>query len=279
MNSRYSTRVQERRAISPITRPAPLPSIPRPCTATPSAAAAIGRDDLAPTLTTRQDNARKGDGGGGRGVSPTPASTTKPAPDAEATAVLPVRKGDRKVGGNKRPEAIAWGDQSETRKGSDTPFPLAVVDGAGAASPGDSAKEATVKKAAAAISKPEPDVREGATPATTSKHTPERPGSLGVAGGPRHGRAAGAAGTSTSGLDRQAALKGSVSTTVATSAYGDSDGGVVAPPSPSLLEPNPGDPAGAFGVEKDVSTAAPAGSLVRLKRRKQQARIRSNSQR
>jgi len=281
MNSRYSTRAQERRAISPITRPAPLPSIPRPSTATPAAtAAAKERVDQAPTLATRQANARRGDGGGGRGVSPTPASTTKPAAAvAEAIAVLPVQKGDREVGGKKRPEAVAWGDENDNRKASDATFPPAVVDGAGAASPGDKADSvnAAGKKATAAISKPEPDAREGAPPAVTASHTPERPGSLGVASGPRQGRAVGNAKKSTSGQDRQPTLKGSVSMTAARR---DGDGGFVVPPSHSSAEQNLGDPAGALGVEKvDATTVAPAGSLARLKRRRQQAKTRSNSQR
>ena len=195
---------------------------------------------------------------------------------------MTMRRGDPDFGGKKWPEAIAWGDQDKNRKGSDTSFPMA-VDGAGTATSGETpgaAKEAEDKKVTAAIPEPEPDSRENTLPEPTAAHTHERPENLGVAGGPRQGRAAGTSGASTRGQDRQPTLKGSVSTTAAASESGDGDGGVVAPPSPNLVEPNPGEPAKAYGVGKvNATTVAPAGSLVRLKRRRQQARTRSDSQR
>lgn len=248
--------------MSPITRPPPLPSIPRPCTATQAAATTKANDDA---TTASLAGARQSDGGGGRGTSRTPAPTIKPPSatvESRAVVVPAAGRASREVGGRSGPEASAG------RNHGDTFLPLAADDGASAAAAGHTPREGkvTVEDTAPSVtSAPEPeevnttprDVSRECTPATAND--PKMPGSLGAVGGSPQGQVAGTAESNTSG---------SIVSASAPSTRGDDHERGAASPSPNLAE-----------HRLAGKAVAPAESLVRLKRRRQQARTRSNSQR
>lgn len=251
--------------MSPITRPPPLPSIPRPCTAAQAAATTKANADNATTFAAKQaNNARQSDGGG-RGTSRTPAPTTSPASVAEPT-ILAVERANRAIGGRSVPEANAG------RNHSGTSLPQA-VDGTSAVmvpmgellheeklAAEDTTTPMTSAPEPVAVNTTPRDVSREYTPAAaTGENTSDIPGSLEVVGGSRQGQVAGTVASSS----------GSVVSTIAPSTRGgDNEGVVASSPSSSLVEH------GQAGT-----TVAPVGSLVRLKRRRQQARTRSNSQR
>lgn len=245
--------------MSPITRPPPLPSIPRPCTATQAAITTTtnkASDDNTTAVATNHANARQSDGGGGRGTSRTPARASKPASVAEPT-VLAVGRAFRENGSRSIPEANAGRNHSEAS------LPLPVDENATAAA-GELLREenlaAEETMASMTSVMPEPDAVKTTPRDVSREHTPAAAtteanasvilGSLGV-------------------VPVRASSTGPVVSSFALSTRAGDDDGAAGSSSSNFVE---------YG-QVGTTTGAPAGSLVRLKRRRQQARTRSNSQR
>lgn len=253
--------IQERRAMSPITRPPPLPSISRPCTATQAAARTKANDDGATASATKQADTRQADGGVGRGTSRTPAPTTKPALLAEPTVLAAGRANRAVIGGRSMPEAGSDRNQSHTS------LSLALNGAASEMLPRETlaAEDAATSMAPSAtepgevITTPREISRDSTAAASTfTNAAAEGQGSLGAAGGCQQGQGAGTVGSSDGSI---------VSTIAPSSTRGDGEG-VVGSPSSHLAE------------HRQVGTTmAPAESLVRLKRRRQQAKTTRSSSR
>ncbi|CAM9346514.1 unnamed protein product [Ectocarpus sp. 13 AM-2016] len=333
--------LQERRAMSPIMRPPPLPSIPRQAPATATTRATDHHHSATPvSATTKHTDPQKLSDCDGRGASRTPASTDTSASVGKVTGLKGAQQGDRDNittidGGGRRPEANAPSSSGDKNRNDDDidgggmPFPTARAPAAGKS---DAASVAYVDEAAATaatatgngalssannplttgetttwtttatpteLTRTPPDsssrsqentaAEAAATRATlkteaTAAHTSERPGALrGVGGSRQQARVAGkeTIGVSRSSRGRASTSKDPSSTTMASADIAGGERGIAtvstAATVPSaLVEHSPR--YGAGGASGTAAEVAPAGSLVRLKRR-QQARVRSTSQR
>ncbi|CAN0395389.1 unnamed protein product [Ectocarpus sp. 12 AP-2014] len=335
--------LQERRAMSPIMRPPPLPSIPRQAPATVTTRATDHHHSATSvSATTKHTDPQKLSDCDGRGASRTPASTDTSASVGKVTGLKGARHGDRDNittigGGGRMPEATVPSSSGDKNRDDDdideggVPYPTARAR-APAAGKSDAASDAHVDEAAAtaaaatgsgALSSANNPLTTGetktwtttATPTELTRtprdsssrsqentaaeaaatratlkteaaaaHTSERPGALrGVGGFRQQARVAGKEiiDVSRSSRGRSSTSKDPSSTTTASADIAGGERGIAtvstAATVPSaLVEHSPR--YGAGGASGTAVEVAPAGSLVRLKRR-QQARVRSTSQR
>ncbi|CAM9575233.1 unnamed protein product [Ectocarpus fasciculatus] len=338
--------LQERRAMSPIMRPPPLPSIPRQAPAT-AATRATDRHHSATfvSASTKHPDPQKQSDCDGRGAPLTPASTATSASVGKAAGLTAARQGDRNNnvtiigGGGRTPEANAPSSSDDKNRDDDNDedkggVPLPTARTPAAAGKAEAASVARVDEAVATaaaatgsgpLSSANSPLAMGGTKTSATTATPteltrtprdsssssrsqektaaeaaatratlktaaaaadtsERPGALrGVGGSRQQARVAGKAtmGVSRSSRGRSSASRDSLSTTTASADIAGGERGLAAVSTaaavPSgLVEHSPR--YGAGGASGTALEVAPAGSLVRLKRR-QQARTRSNSQR